>query len=69
MKHLVLYQNYFLRTKPLHIPQNLGNQIVLKELNIKFQQSLEIYFCLNLCNTNAIMKARSLIIEMCNINI
>ena len=35
--YVVLYQNFFLCTKPVHIPQNLGNQIVFKVLNAKLQ--------------------------------
>ena len=36
----------FLRTETLDIRQSLNNQIVLKLLNAKLQQSSEIYFLL-----------------------
>ena len=57
-----------LRTKTLHIPQNLSNQIVLKVLYVKLQQNLEIYIYLNLCRRYAVKKVRSLT-ELCNINL
>ena len=40
MQQLVSHQNCFLRTKILITPQNLG----IKVLNAKLQQSSEIYF-------------------------
>ena len=46
MQPLALYQNYFLRAKTLDNPQKLGNQIVLKVLYSKWQQSSEIYILL-----------------------
>ena len=67
---LLFYQSCFLRSKTLDIPHNLSNQLVLRVLIVKLQQSSEIYiFCLDLCNTNAVKKIRSLITEMCNINL
>ena len=41
MQQLVFYQNCFLHINTLHIPQNLGNKLVLKVLNAKLQQSSE----------------------------
>ena len=52
MQYLVLYPCCFLRTKTLNILQNLVNQIILKVLNDKLQQSSEIDFR-NLCRTYA----------------
>ena len=38
-----IIENYFLRTKTLNISQDLSNHIVLKELNDKLLENLEIY--------------------------
>ena len=62
MYQFILYQNCFPLTKTLRIPQNLGNQIVLKVLNVTY------IFDLHLFNIYAVMKVRSLLTEMCNIN-
>ena len=55
--------------KPLSYSIEFRQSNSIKSAKSKLQQISEIYFHLNLCNIYVVMKVRSLITEMCNINL